>query len=104
MAGEARSAYPLRIIYASERLGSEGFNRCRHAALTCGGTRLGPLGRSGAPLGLSCMWMEAEEKKSWGGLELMRRTMIFRVMARLASRMPSRLQGWVRGAGDPATP
>ena len=45
MAGEARSAYPLRIIYASERLGSEGFNRCR---LDMRGGSTGPLG----PLGV----------------------------------------------------
>lgn len=53
MAGEARSAYPLRIIYVSERLGLEGFNRCRLDMRGRLGTRLG---------GLSCMWMEAEKK------------------------------------------
>jgi hypothetical protein len=60
MAGEARSAYPLRIIYASERLGSEGFNRCR---LDMRGIRLGP---PGAPWGYRACGWKRKKKKSWG--------------------------------------
>lgn len=62
MVGEAKGAYPLRIIYASERLGSEGFNRCRLDM------RGGSTGAPWGPLGLSCMWMEAEEKSLGEGL------------------------------------